>query len=111
MKKVYVLEFSEFPGPRNESIGPNSGEKFKNEVLKPTIKEYGSEFIVVLDGAYGYGSSFLDESFAGLIRDGFDKDTVLSICEKIVSEDDPSLKVEILDWVKEAIELAKNTKS
>ena len=30
--------------------------------------ENGEELIVNLDGGYGYGSSFLEESFGGLVR-------------------------------------------
>lgn len=108
MKKIYVLNFSRYPGPRFEHIGPYSGEKFRDTVLIPEIEANGGEIQVVLDGAYGYGSSFLDESFAGLIRKGIDKNIVLKICENIVSEDDPSLKTEIADWVKEAIAIKES---
>lgn len=110
MKTIFVLEFSEFPGPRNEKIGPNSGEKFRETILLPAIKEHKGEITVVLDGTYGYGSSFLDESFAGLIRKGVDKEIVLKIANNIVSNEDPSLKTEILAWVTDAITAMESSK-
>lgn len=103
MNTIFVTEFSEFPGARYDSLGPNSGEKFRKTVLIPAIKQHNGPVTVVLDGAFGYGSSFLDEAFAGLIRDGIDVNLVLEICKNIVSNEDPSLKIEITQWVNEAI--------
>lgn len=103
MKKIFVTEFSEFPGPRYESLGPSSGEGFRKQVLLKNIATDGGNFSVVLDGAYGYGSSFLDEAFGGLIRDGVPDGVALEICENLISEEDPSLIIEITQWVKEAI--------
>lgn len=103
MKTIYVTDFSEFPGPRYEALGPHSGEKFRKTVLLEEIKIHKGNISVVLDGAFGYGSSFLDESFGGLIRDGISDEIALQLCENLVSEEDPSLKVEITQWVKEAI--------
>lgn len=103
MKIINVTDFSEFPGPRYESLGPHSGEEFRLKVLIPAINQYGGKITVNLDGAFGYGSSFLDEAFGGLIRDGIDDKIVLEICENLQSEDDPSLPNEVTLWVKEAI--------
>ena len=66
-----VTDFTETPGARYESQGPNSGEQFRNEILYPKFIESQNnkeELIVDLDGGYGYGSSFLEESFGGLVR-------------------------------------------
>lgn len=108
MKTIFVTEYSEFPGPRYESLGPNSGEKFRKTVLLEEIKIHQGNISVVLDGAFGYGSSFLDEAFGGLIRDGISDDIALQLCENIISEEDPSLKIEITQWVKEAISEREN---
>lgn len=105
MKKIFVTDFSEFPGPRYEALGPHSGEKFRQEVLLPAISEFKGDITIILDGAFGYGSSFLDESFGGLIREGIDHAIVLKICENLISEEDPSLKAEITSWVNDAIKL------
>jgi hypothetical protein len=105
MIAINVKDFSEFPGPRKEIVGPNSGEKFRETVLLPTIKANPNEQIVVnLDGTAGYGSSFLEESFGGLIRCGIPFDRVINICQNIISSEDDSLIEEIFEYVKEAQE-------
>lgn len=66
-----VKEYTDKPGARYESQGSNSGEKFRNQILYPKFieaMEKNEELIVNLDGGYGYGSSFLEEAFGGLIR-------------------------------------------
>lgn len=107
MIEVKVLDFSEFPGPRNAKIGFFSGELFRDEVLIKAIKAEGIESVTVnLDGTAGYGSSFLEEAFGGLIRKGYATDAVLALCGRIISEDDPSLINEIIGYVDE--EAARN---
>lgn len=69
-KDISILDFSEFPGGRNRGDGPNSGQRFREEFLTPALQEYQT-ISVNLDGAMGYGSSFLEEAFGGLIREGF----------------------------------------
>lgn len=108
MKTIRVTDFSEFPGPRYESLGPNSGQKFRKEVLLPAISEFSGEIEIVLDGVFGYGSSFLEEAFGGLIRDGVPEQIALDICSRLVSNEDPSLPLEITDWVKDAIAQRSN---
>ncbi|RRW40999.1 MULTISPECIES: STAS-like domain-containing protein [Pseudomonas] len=103
MNELKVADFSEFPGPRKESIGPNSGEKFRDEKLIPAIHKYGKNLKVNLDDTAGYGSSFLEEAFGGLIRCGIDKDVVLSICDNLISSEDPSLISEIKLYVHDEI--------
>ncbi len=65
-------QFSSTPGGRFYTDGPYSGQKFRDEVLVPALKT-GDRVEVVLDGVRGYGSSFLEEAFGGLIRLGQDK--------------------------------------
>lgn len=102
-----LCELTEFPGPRYKSLGPDSGEWFRDEHLMGLIEKHGSDIIIDLDGTAGYGSSFLEETFGGLIRSGVDPQIVLQICSKIVSQDDESLPVEITGYVEDAIK-AKN---
>jgi hypothetical protein len=75
MKYISVAkEFSEFPAGRVPDDGPNSGERFRDEILVPMLRSNGEEIEINLDETLGYGSSFLDEAFAGLIRTyGFSK--------------------------------------
>ena len=103
-----VIDFTRFPAPRLKSLGPGSGEEFREDYLIPNIDRYGKELQVSLDGAMGYGSSFLDESFGGLIRKGIDAEIVLYIVENnLICSEDPSLKDEIVEYIKEAIEQKK----
>jgi hypothetical protein len=67
-------DFSRFPAGRYLSHGPYPGEKFRDEILVPALREF--ELVQVdLDGTMGYGSSFLEEAFGGLVRErGFTKE-------------------------------------
>lgn len=58
--------FTRHPGPRYVRQGPDSGERFR-KVLIDWLARY-DRFVVDLDGTSGFGSSFLDEAFGGLIR-------------------------------------------
>lgn len=101
---VKLSSLTEFPGPRYKRLGPHSGEWFRDDILIPAINNSGNNLIVDLDDTVGYGSSFLEETFGGLIRKGIDPQLVLSICEKLKSNDDESLPVEITGYVRDAIQ-------
>lgn len=60
-------QFSRYPAGRYRSDGPRSGEVFREDFLLPALRSH-DQVIVNLDGAMGYGSSFLDEAFGGLVR-------------------------------------------
>ena len=65
-----VIDYSEYPGPRYNSQGPDSGEKFYVEKLNPVFSkciECGSVLVVNLDGTAGFASSFLDEAIKNSI--------------------------------------------
>lgn len=99
---IKVLDFTEFPGPRHERIGKFSGERFRDEVLLESIKKHPiSEISIDLDGTAGYGSSFLEEAFGGLVRAGVAYGDVISLCDRIISEEDPSLIEEIKGYVRD----------
>ena len=71
IKIKIATAFSPTPGPRYIDEGNNSGEKFRIEVLFPKVSEAiqtDKKFEVDLDGTAGYGTSFLEEAFGGLIR-------------------------------------------
>ncbi|WP_368934854.1 STAS-like domain-containing protein [Alcaligenes faecalis] len=63
-------DFSPFAAGRYITDGPWSGERFREELLRPALED-GGEVSVVLDGTLGLGSSFLEEAFGGLVRAGF----------------------------------------
>ena len=73
--QVYVVEnFSRTPAGRYLTDGPRSGEAFRRDHLVPALQR-SDQVVVYLDGVEGYGSSFLEEAFGGLVRvEGFTKD-------------------------------------
>lgn len=69
-------KFSRFPGPRYKEHGDFSGEEFRDQYLSSALRsaiEQDGVLTVVLDDVAGYGSSFLEEAFGGLLRHGFTK--------------------------------------
>ncbi|MDE6284799.1 MAG: STAS-like domain-containing protein [Bacilli bacterium] len=66
-----VKDFTDTPGARFKWQGSFSGEEFRDDILYPKFIEALKEkkvLTVNLDGGYGYGSSFLEESFGGLVN-------------------------------------------
>ncbi len=61
-------DFTDAPGWRYRLQGEKSGEQFREEILEPAFTKTNDKIHVVLDGARGYGISFLEESFGGLAR-------------------------------------------
>ncbi|EGR0055492.1 STAS-like domain-containing protein [Vibrio vulnificus] len=75
MINIDVTEFSKEPFGRYPTDGDFHGQRFRNEVLKVKLNQPLIEDVVVdFTGiSLGVGSSFLEEAFGGLVRDGFDK--------------------------------------
>jgi len=59
--------FTRFPAGRFREDGPFSGERFRDDLLIPALEQH-DRVTVNLDGTMGYGSSFLEEVFGGLLR-------------------------------------------
>ena len=100
-------DFSRCPGARYRSEGDYSGEEFRSEFLVPNLKnalKEGVKLIIILDGAAGYSTAFIEESFGGLIRnDGFKLPDIEDVME-FVSEEDPSYIDDIKIYMKNAWE-------
>lgn len=66
---VIAKDYSDTPAGRYDKKDGNfTGERFRDEFLYPALQD--NEYVNVnLDGALGYGSSFLEEAFGGLIRE------------------------------------------
>ena len=64
-------DFSPTPGGRFRAMGPASGEQFRELLRKALQRKPPEDVEVILDGVEGYGSSFLEEAFGGLIRKRF----------------------------------------
>lgn len=94
-------DFSVVPLGRFPDDSAHNGTTFREEWLVPALKGNASVQIN-LDGVEGYGSSFLEESFGGLVRvHGFKPDEVLSRI-KLISTEDPTLIAEIRQYIQEA---------
>lgn len=67
-KVIYLKDFSLIPFGRYKSDGPDSGEEFRKEHLLNALNEF-EKVTVILDGIeVELSSSFLEETFGGLIR-------------------------------------------
>lgn len=106
MRVIKVSDFSKFPGPRYKKLGKFSGEEFRESVLIPAINDGVDDLEINLDGVFGYGSSFLEEAFGGLVRAGFKADTMRKLISNISSKD-PSLIVEIKGYVESQLNEVK----
>lgn len=72
-----ALEYSPSPGGRTAEDGKYPADKFRDTFLVPIIAKYPNEQIVLdLDGGEGYGTSFLEETFGGLVRLGYSKEQI-----------------------------------
>lgn len=89
-------DFSRFPAGRYLNDGPFSGEYFRSQFLLPVLKS-GMQTRIELDGVRGYGSSFLEEAFGGLVREGFTPEVVKEVF--ILVSSDLSLIDEIREYV------------
>ncbi len=102
---IFVKDFSITPGSRelDEGKKAHSGEEFRQKYLEPafnTILQKKGKLIVNMDGTIGYGTSWLEEVFGGLSRI-YGKEDVLSKLE-FVSEEEPYLIEDIIDYIKNA---------
>lgn len=72
-------DYTPFLGGRYEEDGEGNGTTFRRKFLVPPLRGSESEpVVIVLDGAAGYPSSFLEEAFGGLVREeGFSAEAVL----------------------------------
>lgn len=108
MAKISIAkQFSRFPAGRYKTDGPHSGEKFREEHLVPALQK-DETVTIELDGARGYGSSFLEEAFGGLIRTGAD---VTLVKKKLrLHSKDQSLVSEINEYIEKAIDKNKHAR-
>lgn len=96
MKLSVARDFSRFPAGRCEADGPYSGEAFRLRLVQELEK---GPVTVLLDGTMGYGSSFLEVAFGGLVP----QFTAASLHEKMeLQSEDPSLVKEIWSYINSA---------
>lgn len=99
---INVREFSKYPGPRYIHLGEFSGEEFRQSKLIPALIQ-DDNVTVNFDGVYGYGSSFLEEAFGGLVRQGIDINKINKLKNHLVCNDDPSIVTEVKKYIDEAL--------
>lgn len=104
-------DFSRIPGARFPKEGDHSGQEFRRNVLLPKLREAitnNEQLQVILDGTAGLGTSFLEESFGGLIREDDVQYEVLQKTLVLVSEEDEEYIDEINQYIKDAYEQKSN---
>jgi STAS-like domain of unknown function (DUF4325) len=93
-------DFTRFPSGRYKANGGTSGEAFREQFLEPPLQR-GESVVVDLDGTVGYGSSFLEEAFGGLVRRlRLPPDKIRS--RLTLKSDDPDLIAEVQTYIAQA---------
>lgn len=104
------VDFSKTPGARYKEEGDFSGEEFRENVLFPKYKlaiNNKCKLIIDLDGTDGLGTSFLEESFGGLIRTNKLKYADITEHIQFISEENPDYIEEIMEYLNDAYEKEK----
>lgn len=102
-KQVIEVEkkFAKYPAGRYKKDGPYSGEEFRESFLLPAFKnEENTKVVVQFKNVRGLASSFLEESFGGLVREGLTSEEILSKLE-ILCHDETIIQ-EITQYINEA---------
>ena len=83
-------DFSRYPAGRFREDGKSSGAAFREDHLVPALRAPDVGIVKVsFDEVAGFGSSFLEEAFGGLVREeGFDKDFLDRHLELVTNEPD-----------------------
>jgi len=94
-------QFSRYPAGRYRTDGEFTGEVFREDFLIPALNS-NQKVEVLLDGGMGYGSSFLEEAFGGLVRVNHIQPAELRKKLFVISQEDPSLVEEIWRYIDES---------
>ena len=97
-------DFTRYPAGRYRRNGKTSGEEFRERFLVPILAE-GKVVKVELDGTIGYGSSFLEEAFGGLVR-SLHLSAPQLLSQLKLSSDNAALRQEIEQYINDASKLA-----
>ncbi|WP_298429611.1 STAS-like domain-containing protein [uncultured Jannaschia sp.] len=86
---IRLADFSRYPAGRVEADGDRSGKLYRDTILVPKLRDAlssGTTLTVDMNGIRLAGSSFFEEAFGGLVREGlFDKQDVLQSLQLIGS--------------------------
>jgi len=100
-------DFSLDPSGRFYTDGEGSGEEFREDCLKNLIEslEPNEKLQIILDdGVEAYGSSFLVEGFAGMVKHGYiTSDNLLDKLEvQFTDQDFEFYKNKIIEYISQA---------
>lgn len=102
---IVARQFSRTPGPRYIDEGDFSGELFRREFLLSEVRaavESGETLTVDLDGTAGYGTSFLEEAFGGLVREDKISAVALRRVLRFRSDEEDYLSEDIMSYIADA---------
>lgn len=102
---IVAKEFSPTPGFRTKEESPFPADEFRDNILFPRLKDAinnNGVLLVDLDGSAGYGTSFLEEAFGGLIRECKLSYQDIKAHLLLKSDDDPSYIEEINGYISDA---------
>lgn len=111
MKTINIAtDFSDVPGGRFRADGPFNGQDFRDKFLAPALRNDNGA-TVILDGTEGFGSSFLEEAFGGLVRHYDFDDAVLKSKLQLVAETNSAQRYKrlALKFLDDAIKARKLT--
>lgn len=87
MKHYHIAtQFTQYPGFRYREHSEGSGQEFREKILHEIMKT-GSPVEIDLGGTSGYPSSFLEEAFGGLVRDGYSADQIRRLIHLVAPDD------------------------
>lgn len=93
-------DFTPYPFGRYRTDGERSGEVFREDKLVPAMRQH-QHVTVDLSGSNYYGSSFLEESFGGLVRKHFTA-TEVNAKLTILHTKLPSVVTEVKKYIQNA---------
>lgn len=91
-------DFSKEPFGRYPTDGESNGTKFREQFLRPALENH-AKLTINFDGTEGYGSSFLDEAFGGLVFEHHMDPKELNDRLNLISLEDPSIADEVRGYI------------
>lgn len=99
---IYLArEWSPLPAGRNINENEYNGQDFRTKFLEPSLKEF-DVVTVDIEGVIHMTSSFMEEAFAGLVRERVIEPGEFERRVKIVAESNGFFAFEIKKYVSEA---------
>ncbi|WP_425641444.1 STAS-like domain-containing protein [Marinomonas gallaica] len=93
-----LSDYMRYPGPRYKKLGPDSGEMLRDDIIWPLFAK-DHDLVINLD-VKGFGSSFLDEAFTGLVLNyGLKRSDIEFLLENLMCESDCTIVEEIREYI------------